>query len=60
VLKGRVFYVHTPGGFGASALARRAERLLGVEATARNWRTVTTLLRMATAGTSLPRAGGPL
>jgi uncharacterized protein (DUF1697 family) len=47
VLNGRIFYLHTPDGFGASKLAGRAERLLGVEATARNWRTVTTLLEMA-------------
>jgi uncharacterized protein (DUF1697 family) len=46
-LKGKVFYLHTPDGFGASKLAARAERLLGVEATARNWRTVTTLLDLA-------------
>jgi uncharacterized protein (DUF1697 family) len=46
-LKGRVFYLHTPDGFGISKLASRAERLLGVPATARNWRTVTTLLSMA-------------
>ncbi len=46
-LKGRIFYLHTPDGFGTSKLAERAERLLGVEATARNWRTVTTLLAMA-------------
>jgi uncharacterized protein (DUF1697 family) len=46
-LKGRTFYLHTPDGFGRSKLASRAERLLGVEATARNWRTVTTLLEMA-------------
>lgn len=46
-LAGRVFYVHTPDGFGRSKLAERAERLLGVEATARNWRTVTALLEMA-------------
>jgi uncharacterized protein (DUF1697 family) len=45
-LKGRIFYLHTPDGFGASKLAQRAERLLGVQATARNWRTVTTLLEM--------------
>jgi uncharacterized protein (DUF1697 family) len=45
-LKGRIFYLHTPDGFGASKLASRAERLLGVAATARNWRTVTTLLGM--------------
>ena len=47
VLKGRVFYLHTPDGFGTSKLAKRAERLLGVDATARNWRTVKTLLAMA-------------
>jgi uncharacterized protein (DUF1697 family) len=46
-LKGRVFYLHTPDGFGTSKLAGRAERLLGVAATARNWRTVTTLVEMA-------------
>jgi uncharacterized protein (DUF1697 family) len=45
-LKGRVFYLHTPDGFGTSKLAERAERLLGVAATARNWRTVTTLVDM--------------
>jgi uncharacterized protein (DUF1697 family) len=43
-LKGKAFYLHTPNGFGTSKLAGRVERLLGVEATARNWRTVTTLL----------------
>jgi uncharacterized protein (DUF1697 family) len=46
VLDDRVFYLHTPNGFGISKLAERAERLLGVSATARNWRTVTTLLEM--------------
>lgn len=45
-LKGKIFYLHTPDGFGKSKLAARTERLLGVEATARNWRTVTTLLEM--------------
>jgi uncharacterized protein (DUF1697 family) len=48
-LKGSVFYLHTPDGFGTSKLAARAEKLLGVAATARNWRTVTTLLDMARA-----------
>jgi uncharacterized protein (DUF1697 family) len=48
-LQGRILYLHTPDGFGASKLAERAEKLLGVEATARNWRTVTTLLEMAAA-----------
>ena len=37
---GKVFYLHTPDGFGKSKLATRVEALLGVEATARNWRTV--------------------
>jgi uncharacterized protein (DUF1697 family) len=47
VLKGRVLYLHTPDGVGSSKLAARAERLLGVAATARNWRTVTTLLELS-------------
>jgi uncharacterized protein (DUF1697 family) len=46
-LDGKVLYLHTPDGFGTSRLAARAERLLGVPATARNWRTVTTLIAMA-------------
>ena len=45
-LDGKRFYLHTPEGFGPSKLASRAERLLGVDATARNWRTVTTLAEM--------------
>ena len=48
-LEDKILYLHTPDGFGSSKLAQRAERLLGVEATARNWRTVTTLLEMARA-----------
>lgn len=48
-LNGRMFYLHTPDGFGTSKLAERVERLLGVAATARNWRTVTTLLEMTAA-----------
>lgn len=47
VLKGKVFYLLTPDGFGTSKLAARAEKLLGVDATARNWRTVTALLGLA-------------
>lgn len=42
-----VFYLHTPDGFGSSKLASRAERILGVPATARNWRTVARLWEMA-------------
>jgi len=48
-LKGKAFYLHTPNGFGTSRLAGRVERLLGVAAIARNWRTVTTLVEMARA-----------
>jgi uncharacterized protein (DUF1697 family) len=47
-LKGAVLYLHAPAGIGRSKLAAQAERRLGVEATARNWRTVTALLEMAT------------
>lgn len=46
VLKDRVFYLHAPAGFGISKLAQRTERLLGVDATARNWRTVSTILAL--------------
>lgn len=42
-----VFYLHTPDGFGRSKLAERAERLLGVPATGRNWRTVHKVLDLA-------------
>ena len=45
-LKGAVFYLHTPDGLGRSKLAARIERSLGVQGTARNWRTVSTLLGM--------------
>ncbi len=48
-LKGAVFYLHTPRGVGTSKLAEKAAKKLGVEATARNWRTVTTVLEMARA-----------
>jgi uncharacterized protein (DUF1697 family) len=47
VLRDKVFYFYAPEGIGKSKLAERAERLLGVAATARNWRTVTTLVDMA-------------
>jgi uncharacterized protein (DUF1697 family) len=48
-LEGAVFYLHAPDGIGRSKLAQNAERLLGVDATARNWRTVTALVEMARA-----------
>jgi uncharacterized protein (DUF1697 family) len=47
VLHGKVLYLHAPKGIGSSKLAARVERTLGVRATARNWRTCTTLLSMA-------------
>jgi uncharacterized protein (DUF1697 family) len=47
VLKNNVFYFYTPDGFGISKLAAKAGRLLGVETTARNWRTVGKLLELA-------------
>lgn len=43
----RVFYLHAPDGIGRSKLATSVEKLLGVPATARNWRTVLKLLDMA-------------
>jgi uncharacterized protein (DUF1697 family) len=49
-LAGRVFYLHTPDGFGKSKLAARVERRLGVAATARNLRTVAALVELAKAG----------
>jgi len=46
-LDGRVFYLHAPEGVGRSKLAAKAERLLGVPMTDRNWRTVRRLQEMA-------------
>ena len=43
----RVFYLYAPEGVGRSKLAARAEKLLGVPMTDRNWRTVCTLSKMA-------------
>ena len=47
VLSDRVFYLHAPDGIGRSKLAAQAEKLIGVDATARNWRTVSKLLELA-------------
>jgi uncharacterized protein (DUF1697 family) len=49
VVRGRVAYILTPNGFSRSKLAERFDRGIGVPNTARNWRTVTALLRMAEA-----------
>ncbi|QMU59999.1 MAG: DUF1697 domain-containing protein [Boseongicola sp.] len=43
-------YLFTPSGLSKSKLAERAERLLGVSATARNWRTVEAIAGMIEAG----------
>jgi len=42
-LRGELLYLHAPHGIGRSKLVASVERLLGVRATARNWRTVTRL-----------------
>ena len=47
VLGDDVFYLHAPDGLGRSKLAANVERLLGVPATARNWRTVRKVMEMA-------------
>lgn len=50
VASGREIYTWHPNGIARSALAKQISvRKLGVEVTARNWRTVTTLLGMAAA-----------
>ena len=46
-LTDRRFYLHAPDGIGRSKLAARAERLLGVPMTGRNWRTVCKLRELA-------------
>lgn len=46
VLDKKVFYLHAPDGIAQSRLAANVEKCLGVEATSRNWRTVTKTLEM--------------
>lgn len=46
LLRDTVLYLHAPEGIARSRLAARLERLLGVEATARNWRTANKILTM--------------
>jgi uncharacterized protein (DUF1697 family) len=49
-LKEKVFYLHTPKGFGTSKLAANVERALGVDAvTARNWNTCQKVLELGKA-----------
>lgn len=40
-------YLYAPDGIGRSKLAAKAEKVLGVDVTARNWRTATKLLELA-------------
>jgi uncharacterized protein (DUF1697 family) len=47
VLGDGVLYLHAPDGLGRSKLAANVEKLLGVPATARNWRTVRKVMEMA-------------
>ncbi|MEZ4728776.1 MAG: DUF1697 domain-containing protein [Caldilineaceae bacterium] len=48
-LIGQVFYLHAPDGIGRSKLAEKFGRGWGVNITARNWRTVSKLMEMASA-----------
>ncbi len=45
-LTDHVFYLHAPDGVDRSKLAPKVEKLLRVQATARNWRTVVKLAEM--------------
>lgn len=45
-LEPKIFFLHAPDGVGRSKLAQRAEKCLGVAATARNGKTVLKLLDM--------------
>jgi uncharacterized protein (DUF1697 family) len=46
-LEGKVFYLFTPHGFPQCELHDKVERFLGVQATARNWRTAQQLLSLS-------------
>jgi uncharacterized protein (DUF1697 family) len=48
-LIGNVFYLHAPDGIGRSKVAESVGKGWGVSVTARNWRTVSTVLDMAQA-----------
>lgn len=47
LLTDRVLYLHAPAGIARSKLAVKAEKILGVDVTARNWRTVIRLAALA-------------
>ncbi|MBN2554259.1 MAG: DUF1697 domain-containing protein [Spirochaetales bacterium] len=46
-LQGRIFYLHAPEGIGRSKIAASVEKLLGVQVTSRNWRTVARIAELA-------------
>ncbi len=46
-LRGNILYLHVPDGFSASKLPPVLDRTLGTTSTARNWRTVLALDRLA-------------
>jgi uncharacterized protein (DUF1697 family) len=46
-LREKIFYLFAPDGIGRSKLAERAEKSLGVMATARNWRSVCKIMDLA-------------
>lgn len=52
---GNELYLYCPDGYGRSKLASVHERVLAVQATNRNWNTVTKLLELATIDTGKPR-----
>ena len=45
-LIGKYFYLHTPDGIGRSKLAAGVEKALGVQVTARNWRSVQKIMAL--------------
>jgi uncharacterized protein (DUF1697 family) len=46
-LKGKVFYLHTPEGFGTSKLVQKIGRFIDGDMTARNWNTVRKLIELS-------------
>jgi uncharacterized protein (DUF1697 family) len=49
VLSSTAFFLHAPDGVGRSKLAARVDKHLGVETTARNWRTANAVAKLAEA-----------
>lgn len=46
-IRGRVFYLNAPEGIGRSKLAANIEKYIGKPATARNWRSVQKIMKLA-------------